>query len=104
MLHEGMLLEHSGPGLACIVLATHTKQLIMLTLAAALFFPVGLARGSSPTELCLALAAFTVKVLALAIFLGVVESSYAKLRFFRLPQFLALGLLCAFLALALRIL
>ncbi len=28
MLHEGMLLEHSGPGLACIVLATHTKQLV----------------------------------------------------------------------------
>jgi formate hydrogenlyase subunit 4 len=104
MLHEGMLLEHSGPGLACIVLATHTKQLIMLTLAAALFFPVGLARASSPTELGLALVAFAVKVLALATFLGLIEASYAKLRFFRVPQFLALGLLCAFLALALRLL
>ena len=104
MLHEGMLLEHSGPGLACIALATHTKQLIMVTLTAALFFPVGLARGFSPSELLLALAAFTVKVLALATFLAVVESSYAKLRFFRVPQFLALGLLCAFLAMALRIL
>ena len=104
MLHEGMLLEHSGPGLACIVLATHTKQLIMLTLAIALFFPEGLARGPSVWELWLALAAFTVKVLALATFLGVIESSYAKLRFFRVPQFLSLGLLCAFLALALRIL
>ena len=30
MLHEGMLLEHSGPGLACIVLATHVKQLVTL--------------------------------------------------------------------------
>jgi formate hydrogenlyase subunit 4 len=104
MLHEGMLLEHSGPGLACIVLATHTKQLIMLTLVLALFFPAGLARGPSVWELWLALAAFTVKVLALATFLGVVESSYAKLRFFRVPQFLTLGLLCAFLALALRFL
>jgi formate hydrogenlyase subunit 4 len=104
MLHEGMLLEHSGPGLACIVLATHTKQLIMLSLVIALFFPAGLARGVSPAELGLALAAFAVKVLALAIFLGVVESSYAKLRLFRVPQFLSLGLLCAFLALALRIL
>jgi formate hydrogenlyase subunit 4 len=104
MLHEGMLLEHSGPGLACNLLATHTKQLIMLTLAAALFFPVGLARASSPTELGLALVAFAVKVLALATFLGLIEASYAKLRFFRVPQFLALGLLCAFLALALRLL
>ena len=104
MLHEGMLLEHSGPGLACIVLATHTKQIVILTLVAALFFPIDLAHGTTPPEIALALAAFMAKVFALATFLGVVESSYAKLRLFRVPQFLGLALLCAFLALALRIL
>jgi len=104
MLHEGMLLEHSGPGLACIVLATHVKQLVTLTLVAALFLPLGLATGGGPAEITLALAAFVVKVLALATFLGLVESSYAKLRFFRVPQFLGLGFVCAFLALALRVL
>jgi formate hydrogenlyase subunit 4 len=104
MLHEGMLLEHSGPGLACIVLATHVKQLVTLTLVAALFLPLGLADGSAPGEIALALAAFAVKILLLAIFLGLVESSYAKLRFFRVPQFLGLGFVCAFLALALRVL
>ena len=104
MLHEGMLLEHSGPGLACIVLATHTKQLVTLGLVAALFLPVGLARGTAPAELALALGAFALKTLVLATFLGLVESSYAKLRFFRVPQFLGVGLVCAFLALALRVL
>ena len=104
MLHEGMLLEHSGPGLACIALATHTKQLVILALVAALFFPLGLAHGVAPLELVLALVAFALKVLVLATFLGLVESSYAKLRFFRVPQFLGLGLVCAFLALALRVL
>ena len=104
MLHEGMLLEHSGPGLACIALATHVKQLVTLTLVAALFLPLGLAHGTEPGELALALAAFAAKVLLLATFLGLVESSYAKLRFFRVPQFLGLGLVCAFLALALRVL
>lgn len=104
MLHEGMLLEHSGPGLACIVLATHVKQLVTLTLVAALFLPLGLARGGSPAELALALAAFGLKIALLVAFLGLVESSYAKLRFFRVPQFLGLGLVCAFLALALRVL
>jgi formate hydrogenlyase subunit 4 len=104
MLHEGMLLEHSGPGLACIVLATHTKQIIILALTVALFFPYGMAQGASPMGFCLALAAFAAKISALAVFLGVLESSYAKLRFFRVPQFLGLGLLCAFMALALRIL
>jgi formate hydrogenlyase subunit 4 len=104
MLHEGMLLEHSGPGLACIVLATHTKQLVTLALVAALFLPLGLARGGAPGELALALLAFAAKVAALAAFLALVESSYAKLRFFRVPQFLGVGLVCAFLALALRVL
>ena len=104
MLHEGMLLEHSGPGLACILLATHTKQIVVLTLVAALFFPLGLAPGLLARGHRFALAAFAAKVLALALFLAVVESSYAKLRFFRVPQFLGLGLVCAFLALALRIL
>jgi len=104
MLHEGMLLEHSGPGLACLVLATHLKQLVVLALVAALFFPVGLAGGFAPAEVALALVAFGLKVLALATFLGVVESSYAKLRLFRVPQFLGLGLVCAFVALALRVL
>jgi len=104
MLHEGMLLEHSGPGLACLALATHTRQLIVINLVAALFLPVGMAHGMSPVELAVALAAFAAKTLVLATFLGVVESSYAKLRFFRVPQFLGLGLLCAFLSLALRIL
>jgi formate hydrogenlyase subunit 4 len=104
MLHEGMLLEHSGPGLACIVLATHVKQLVTLALVAALFLPLGLARGAAPGELAIALAAFAAKVVALAAFLALVESSYAKLRFFRVPQFLGVGLVCAFLALALRVL
>src|ERR1017187_3828238 len=101
MMHEGMLLEHSGRGLACIVLATHTKQLMVLTLAAVLFFPIGLARSMTPGALILALSAFAAKTVAFAVFLGLVESSYAKLRFFRVPQFLGLGLLCAFLSLAL---
>jgi formate hydrogenlyase subunit 4 len=104
MLHEGMLLEHSGPGLACLVLAAHVKQLLVLTLAVVLFLPVGIAQGLTVSALGIALAAFAAKVLVLATGLGVVESSYAKLRLFRVPQFLGLGLLCAFLALALRVL
>jgi len=106
MLHEGMLLEHSGPGLMCLALATHTKQLIVISLVITLFFPPAVLAGASlgAGALLLALGAFLAKALALAVFLAVVESSYAKLRLFRVPKFLGLGLLCAFLALALRVL
>jgi len=104
MLHEAMLLEHSGPALGCLLLATHVKQLVVMCLVAALFFPMGIATTLAPAALAVALAAFAAKVLVLSAFLGLVESSYAKLRFFRVPQFLATGFVCAFVALALRLL
>jgi formate hydrogenlyase subunit 4 len=104
MLHEGMLLEHSGPGLACMMLATHTRQIVTLALVSALFFPVGPTGGAGVTGLLVGAGAFAVKILVLAMFLALVESSYAKLRLFRVPQYLGVGFVCALVALALRIL
>jgi formate hydrogenlyase subunit 4 len=104
MLHEGMLLEHSGPGLGCMLLASHTRQIVTLGLVAALFFPAGQADGAGALGLLLGAGAFAVKVLVLATYLALVESSYAKLRLFRVPQYLGVGFVCALVALALRIL
>ena len=87
MLHEGMLLEHSGPGLGCMVLASHTRQIVTLGLVSALFFPVGPADGAGAAGLLLGAGAFAAKILVLAIYLALVESSYAKLRLFRVPQY-----------------
>lgn len=104
MLHEGMLLEHSGPGLGCMLLASHTRQIVTLGLAAALFFPAGPSDGGGAADLMLGAGTFAAKILVLAIFLALVESSYAKLRLFRVPQYLGIGFVCALTALALRIL
>ena len=103
MLHEGMLLEHSGPGFGCMVLASHTRQIVTLGLVAALFFPVA-ADGIGAFDLLVGAVSFAAKILVLAIFLALVESSYAKLRLFRVPQYLGIGFVCALTALALRIL
>ena len=104
MLHEGMLLEHSGPGLGCMMLASHTRQIVTLGLVAALFFPVTPMGGSGALALLLGVGSFAVKVGVLVVFLALVESSYAKLRLFRVPQYLGIGFVCALTALALRIL
>ena len=104
MLHEGMMLEHSGPGLGCLMLASHTRQIVTLGLVSALFFPVGLSHGPEAVGLLLATGAFAVKIVVLALYLALVESSYAKLRLFRVPEYLAIGFVCALSALALRIL
>ena len=103
MLHEGMLLEHSGPGLGCMLLASHTRQIVTLGLVSALFFPIA-ANGAGATGLFLGAGTFAAKILVLATYLALVESSYAKLRLFRVPQYLAIGFVCALTALALRIL
>lgn len=103
MLHEGMLLEHSGPGFGCLVLAHHTKQIVLIAFVQMLFFPLK-AASITPQALALGLGTFILGTLALSVFLAVVESSYAKLRFFNLPQFLSISLLSAFLAVALRLL
>jgi formate hydrogenlyase subunit 4 len=104
MLHEGMLLEHSGPGLGCMMLASHTRQIVTLSLMAALFFPAGQASDLGAAALLVGTGAFVVKILVLATYLALVESSYAKLRLFRVPQYLGVGFVCALVALALRIL
>ena len=104
MLHEGMLLEHSGPGLGCMVLASHTRQIVTLGLVSSLFFPVVQANSTGTVGLLIGGFAFAAKVLVLTIFLALVESSYAKLRLFRVPQYLGVGFVCAMVALALRIL
>jgi len=104
MLHEGMLLEHSGPGLGCMVLASHTRQIVTLGLVSALFFPVGPAAGAGAAGFLLGALVFAGKILVLAIYLALVESSYAKLRLFRVPEYLGVGFVCALTALALRIL
>ncbi len=103
MLHEGMLLEHSGPGLGCLALAQHTKQILLMAFVQSLFFSLQ-AADTSPLALASGLWYFLLVVILLSVFLALVESVYAKLRFFNLPQFLSISLLLAFLAVALRLL
>lgn len=104
MLHEGMLLEHSGPGLGCMMLASHTRQIVTLGLVAALFFPIGPLGGTGAVGILLGAMAFMAKILVLSLYLALVESSHAKLRLFQVPQYLGIGFICALTALALRIL
>ena len=75
-----------------------------LGLVSALFFPAGPADGAGAAGFFLGALVFAGKILVLAIYLALVESSYAKLRLFRVPEYLGVGFVCALTALALRIL
>jgi len=88
MIHEAMLLEYSGAELAFSTLAAWLKQTVLLAMLATVFFPIGLTTSSSAAALALSLAATLGKVALLAGAIAVVESTVAKLRLFRVPDFL----------------
>lgn len=98
MVHEAMVLEYSGRHLAMIDLASFLKLLLYVSLIGCLFFPFGIAQtGSGLQHHLVALALWLVKLTLGGVFLGVFETSIAKMRVFRVPNFLGaafmLGLL-----------
>ena len=103
MVHEAMVLEYSGRHLALIELAAALKLLLYISLIACLFLPVGLA-GADAGAAALAggLVAYLMKLAIGGALLGFFEISIAKMRVFRVPQFLGAALMLGLLATLLR--
>jgi formate hydrogenlyase subunit 4 len=99
MVHEAMVLEYSGRHLALIDAAAMLKLLVYVSLILCLFAPWGLASpGAGPLDLAAAMSAYVLKLLAGGVALGVFEVSIAKMRVFRVAEFLGGALLLAVLA------
>jgi len=102
MIHEALVLEYSGADLALVEWASAVKELLFMTLLAGIFFPIGIATSVAPQALAISGLALLAKVFALALAVVLVESTNAKLRFFRVPELMAVALGLGFLALAMR--
>lgn len=99
MIHEAMVLEYSGGHLALIEWASSVKLLLYVSLIAAIFLPIGIAQtGDGFIALGIALALYLLKLMLAAGIIGVYELSDAKMRVFRIPNFLGTGLMLALLA------
>ena len=91
MIHEVMVLDHSGPPLAAILHGAAVKLLLFTLLLVQAVLPIG------RMEPLAAAAALILGVLAVTICVGLVESLLARLAFRRVPLFLTVGfLLCLF--------
>jgi formate hydrogenlyase subunit 4 len=103
MVHEAMVLEYSGRHLALIDLSSQLKLLLYVSLIACMFMPWGAAEPRAG-DLALAIGALTYigKLMACGILLAVFETSIAKMRVFRIPEFLGAALMLALLATLLR--
>jgi formate hydrogenlyase subunit 4 len=98
MVHEAMVLEYSGRHLAVIELASALKLLLYVSLIVAVFMPWGLARpGSAPAEYAIGAVSYLVKAAFAGLMLAVFETSIAKMRVFRVPEFLGISLMLALL-------
>jgi formate hydrogenlyase subunit 4 len=99
MVHEAMILEYSGHHLALIELAADLKLLLYASLIACLFFPWGLApHGAGLEAMAIGVAAYLGKLCAGGFLLALFETSTAKMRVFRVPDFLGAGLMLGMLA------
>ena len=105
MVHEAMVLEYSGRHLALIEAASYLKLVLYLSLMVCLFAPFGMAPAAAGIGgWAMGLAAWATKILVGAACLGVWEVSIAKMRVFRLPDFLGVAFVFAFLAILLAFL
>lgn len=104
MIHEALILEYSGRHLALLEWAASLKLFAYSCVGLALFFPWGVAEADAPMALMLALPVLIVKLAIGGIALAFVETVSAKMRIFRVPEFLATAFLLAVIGLLVNIL
>jgi len=105
MIHEAMLLEYSARHLALMEWAAALKLFNYACIGFALFVPWGISTGASgPAALLVSIPLLAVKLALAAIGLAFIETLSAKLRIFRVPEFLATAFLFAVLGLLVHLL
>ena len=94
MVHEAMILEYSGRHLAVIEAAASLKLLLYVSLIACVFVPWGTpAAGAGVVAYAVGLGAYAAKLAAFGFLLVVFETAVAKMRVFRVPEFLGVALM-----------
>jgi formate hydrogenlyase subunit 4 len=103
MVHEAMVLEYSGRHLAVIELAAALKLLLYLSLICCIFVPWGLAPADgSLGSYAFGIATYIAKMAIGGFLLVLLETSIAKMRVFRVPDFLGIALMLGLLGTLLR--
>ncbi len=104
MIHEALILEYSGRHLALIEWAASLKLFAYSCIGIALFFPWGIAQADAPLALVLAVPALVLKLAVGGVVLAVLETVSAKMRIFRVPEFLATAFLLAVIGMLVQLL
>ncbi len=99
MVHEAMILEYSGRHLAVIEAAASLKLLLYLSIIGCVFTPWGVAvAGQDLATYAVSLPIYALKLAVGGFLLAVFETAVAKMRVFRVTDFLGAALMLALLA------
>ena len=99
MVHEAMILEYSGRHLAVIEAAASLKLLLYLSIIGCVFTPWGVAvAGQGFAAYAASLPVYVIKLAAGGFMLAVFETVIAKMRVFRVSEFLGAALMLGLLA------
>jgi formate hydrogenlyase subunit 4 len=104
MIHEAMILEYSARHLALVEWAGSLKLLAYTTIGFALFMPWGIAEAGDWIAVPQALVALIAKLLTAGACLALLETVSAKMRIFRVPEFMGTAFLLAVLGLLIHFL
>ena len=104
MIHEALILEYSARHLALMEWAASLKLFAYSCVGLALFFPWGVAEAHAPLALLLALPVLVFKLALGGIALALIETASAKMRIFRVPEFLGTAFLLAVIGLLVNVL
>jgi len=95
MIHEAMILEYSGRHLALIEWASMMKLFLFAVLGIASFFPWGIPRNGELFAVAVALPVLLFKLAGIGVVLVLIETGLAKMRIFRITEFLGSAFLFA---------
>jgi formate hydrogenlyase subunit 4 len=99
MVHEAMILEYSGRHLAVIEVSASLKLLLYLSIVNCVFAPWGIAvAGQGLAAYAVGLPLYVAKLAVGGFLLAVFETVIAKMRVFRVSEFLGAALMLALLA------
>ena len=97
MIHEAMILEYSGRHLALIEWAGEIRLMLYGVLIANIFFPWGIATDITLPALAYGFGAIIAKLMLLGVLLALSETMFAKMRVFRIQDFLGFAYLLSLL-------
>ncbi len=98
MVHEAMLLEYSGRGLAFMEYSSMLRLTIFMAMIGSLFFPWGIASELTVGAIAVSVIVAAVKMVLVAFILSAVESALCKSRLFKTPNLLTVSFTLSLLA------